>query len=179
MLIRAPVIWLLILAFLVLFLIPPRFRLQVLGSFILLALIGFLFSQPGEEKIEEFRNLVPLEQVEFVDIELQRGPGVGEKLVGKILNHSPSYALTGIGIQLIIKDCIGSDDTSQEVCTVLEEAQVHLPLFVPPQEEGEFEKRLYLRELHIQGRKQWEYTVLYTETKQRGFWEKLPSFLQD
>ncbi|WP_240761477.1 hypothetical protein [Nitrosococcus wardiae] len=171
-------VWLLILAFLVLFLIPPRYRLQVLGSFILLTLIGFLLSQPGEKRLEEFRNLVSIEQVKFIDIELQRSPGVGQKLVGKVLNHSPSYALTGLGVQLIIKDCIGSDDTSEEDCIVLEDVQIHLPLFVPPQEEGKFEKRLYLRELHIQGYKQWEYTVLYTETKQREFWEKIP-FFQD
>lgn len=169
-------VWLLVIALFIVFLVPSRYRLHTLGGIILLALLGFLLSQPEDQ--EEVRDLIPLEQVEFVNAELQRSRGVGQEFVGKIKNNSKAYKLTGLGVHLTIKDCIKSDDTSQEHCTILDEAQIHLPLFIPPQEQGEFRKRLYLRELHIRGRKQWDYTPLYTETKEKGFWQKLP-FLQD
>lgn len=170
-------IWLFLLTLVLIFLVPAKFRLQTLGGIILLTLIGFFISQPREEKTEEIRSIIPVEQVEFITIEFQPRPGVGQELVGEIVNHS-SYALTGLGIRLIINDCIENSEELQEICTVLEETQTHLSIFAPPKEKRKFKKRLYLRELHARGHKQWEYAILYTETRKRGFWESFP-FFQD
>ncbi|GEM21326.1 hypothetical protein NONS58_27650 [Nitrosococcus oceani] len=171
-------VWLFLLALFLIFLVPAKFRLQTLGGIILLTLIGFFVSQPEEEKTKKVRNLIPIEQVEFIAIEFQPRPGVGQELVGEILNHSSSYALTGLGIRLIIKDCIENNEESQKICSVLEETQADLSLFAPPKEKRKFKKRLYLRELHARGDIQWEYVILYTETRKRRFWESLP-FFQD
>ncbi|ADJ28383.1 hypothetical protein [Nitrosococcus watsonii] len=168
-------VWLFLLALFLIFIVPAKFRLQTLGGIILLTLIGFFISQPEEEGAKEVRNIIPIEQIEFITVEFQPRPGVGQELVGEILNHS-SYALTGLGIQLIIKDCIKNSEESQEICSVLEETRAHLSLFAPPKEKRKFKKRLYLRELHARGHIQWEYTILYTETRKRGFWERLSFF---
>jgi hypothetical protein len=170
-------VWLFVLSLFIIFIVPPRFRLQVLGVLILLALAGFLLSQP-RERTEEARGRIPIEQVEFINVELQRSHGVGREFMGKLLNHSPSYILTGLGIQLIIKDCMETDDAPEEDCTVLEDVKVHLPLFAPPGEERAFNKRLYFRELHPRGHIQWEYRVLYTEAKKEEGWGKI-HLLQD
>lgn len=158
-------ILLFVLSLFILFFVPPKFRLHTLAGLILLTLGGFLLSQPGGEKTGEMRSLIPIEQIEIMQIDLHPSRGVGYELTGKILNHSSSYALLGLGIELIIKDCMESGEKSQPICTVLEKIQVPLALSVPPGEEGKFNKRLYFKELHPRGRTQWGYTILYTEAK--------------
>jgi hypothetical protein len=175
MLVRGQMVWLFVLSLFIIFIVPSRFRLQVLGSLILLVLAGFLLSQPGE-RTEEDRGLIPIGQVEFADVGLQRSRGVGREFMGKLLNHSPSYTLTGLGIQLIIKDCMGGDDASEEDCAVLEDVKVHISLFAPPGDEREFNKRLYFRELHPQGYVRWEYIILYTEAKKGESWRNILLF---
>jgi hypothetical protein len=140
-----------------------------------LALAGFFLSQPAK-RAEKIRELIPIEQVEFINVELQRSHGVGRELIGKLLNHSPSYTLTGLGIRLSIKDCMEGDGTSEEKCVVLEDVEIHLSLFIPPGEEREFNKRLYFRELHPRGHIQWEYIVVYTEAKKGEGWRGIHLF---
>lgn len=162
-------IWLFVLSLFIVFITPPKFRLPVLGSIVLLALAGFWLSQP-EKGAEATRGIIPIQQVELANVKLQHSRGVGQELRGKLLNHSSSDTLTGLGIQLIIKDCRGNGGESQMSCTVLEDVKVHIPVFVPPEEAREFDKRLYLRELHPQGHIQWDYSVLYTEARAGEVW---------
>jgi hypothetical protein len=169
---RLPMVWLLLLFFFVLILIPPKFRLHGLGFLILVMLAGFLLTQPEEEKILAARDLIPLEQIAIRELELQRSHGVGYELRGKLLNHSSDYALTGLGLALTIQDCPADESIAQSPCTPVEAIQTHLSLWVPPQEVREFKKRLYFRELHLQGQMKWEHTLLYSEAREQGFWEK-------
>lgn len=163
--VRAVMILLFVLSLFILLFVPPKFRLHTLAGLILLALGGFLLSQPGGEKTGEMRGLIPIEQIEIMQIDLHPSRGVGYELTGKVLNHSPSDALRGLGIELIIKDCMESGEKSEPICTVLEKVQVFLALSIPSGEKGEFNKRLYFKELHPRGRTQWEYVILYTEAK--------------
>lgn len=167
-------VWLIVLSLFIIFIVPPRFRLQMLGGLILLVLAGFLLSQP-KERTEEARGLIPIEKVEFVNIDLQRSRGVGWELVGRLLNHSP-YTLTGFGIELIIKDCMEGDNASEEDCVILEDVRVHIALLALPGEKQEFNKRLYFRELHPQGHMQWKYIILYTEAKKKESWRDMLLF---
>lgn len=162
-------IGLFILSLLILFIIPPRFRLYTLGALILLALGGFLLSRPGGEEAGGVRNLIPIEQVKIVQIDLHPSHGVGYELVGKVLNHS-SYTLLGLGIDLLIKDCVGGDEKSQSLCATLAKVQVPVRLSIPPKKAGEFNKRLYFKELHPKGRIRWEYTIRYTEARKGEGW---------
>ncbi len=157
-------IWLFILSFLALLIVPRRFRLHALVVLILLALGGFLLSRPGEEA-GAMRNRIPIEQVTVVQMDLRPSRGVGHELVGKVINQSSSYTLLGLGIELIIKDCVEGDANIQSPCTVLAKMAVPVALSIPPGEAGKFNKRLYFKELHPQGRIRWQYTLVYTEAR--------------
>lgn len=160
--VRAAIILVFALSLVILFFVPPKFRLHVLGGLILVMLGGFLLSQPEEES--ETGSLIPVKQIEVIRIDLHPSRGVGYELAGEILNHS-SYTLQGLGIELIMKDCMEGDEKPQFICAVLEKVQVALALSVPPGGEGEFNKRLYFKELHPRGRMRWEYTILDTKAK--------------
>lgn len=164
--VRNIMIWLILLSFFIVFIIPFRLRLRALGGLLLLILVGFLFSQPKEGVENESRGIIPIEQIEFTDIDLRRSRGVGWEFTGKLLNHS-NYTLAGFGAELVIKDCLKSDDKSEKNCIILENINTHVTLLVLSGENKEFSKRLYFRELHPRGFIRWEYKILYTEVEKK------------
>ncbi|CAH9018468.1 hypothetical protein [Candidatus Nitrosacidococcus sp. I8] len=161
LILRNPRIWLILIIILIIFTSFRKSRPYILGVLGLLIFAGFILSEP-EEISERAKTLIPVNQISVSEADLQPNRGVGWNFIGEISNQS-SYILTGFDIELIVQDC--KDIQNQENCSTIEKTEAHISLYLNPNEQKSFHKRLYLSELHPEGQIKWSHRVLSTEAK--------------
>ncbi|CAB1275959.1 hypothetical protein [Candidatus Nitrosacidococcus tergens] len=161
LILRNPRIWLILIIVLIVFTSFRKSRPYILGILGLLIFAGFIFSEP-EEISERAKTLIPINQINLAEVDLQPNRGVGWNFIGEISNQS-SYTLTGFDIELIVQDC--KSVQNQDNCSTIEKTEAHIDLSVNPNKQQSFTKRLYLREFHPEGQIKWSYHILSTEAK--------------
>ena len=82
---------------------------------------------------------------------------------GRIINNSEKYALNGVKLKIIVKDCANNDNTQ---CIVISEVDEYLYINIPSKQARDFRKDIYL--YSDQSRSDdlvWNYSIEYTESK--------------
>ena len=71
-------------------------------------LVAYLMQQGSERhrEAEASKHLISGAELELTDLGLSRSYGTSYQLTGRIRNHSPRYTLTGVTIEVTLKDCL-------------------------------------------------------------------------
>ncbi len=142
----------------VLFRLP---EMRIAGTIIASVLIGgllyYTFTAPSAP--EEELNRITVEEILIEDAELAFDPRVA-KLNGRVINNSPTYALTGIRFDVKIFDC-ATEDTPFADCFIIGEDEKEAHLTAPPGQLRAFEAALIFANLpDVEGVMRWDYSVV-------------------
>ena len=154
--------WLAGIIILILLLVSARFR-KFAWFFVLICVgIGLLFWQYQEYEENKSKNRISPAELVFKDISFKPSNGNYE-MTGRIINNSEKYALNGVKLKIIVKDCANNDNTQ---CIVISEVDEYLYINIPSQQARDFRKDIYL--YSDQSRSDdlvWNYSIEYTESK--------------
>ncbi|SFP84525.1 hypothetical protein SAMN05216419_102411 [Nitrosomonas cryotolerans] len=154
--------WLAGMIFLILLAVSARFR-KFTGMVILVGMASaFLFWQYQEyEKMQSKERILPSDLF-LEDVSLKSSID-GYDMVGRIINHSNKYTLTGVQLKLTFRDCI-IDNKSD--CIIASEENEYIYINIPPKQARDFRKRVYLySDLNIKGGLILDYSIIYAETE--------------
>ena len=135
--------------------------LVLLGIVVVIIAAGALWlyemDQTDKHEREIAKTKISPSQIELSDLLLRPSYGNGDfALVGRIKNRSPQYALDGLKLKLLIRDC-----DSKAECEVVGETEVNIYTDVPAGQSRDLEQSVYFRNLcHARGKHEWEYRVL-------------------
>ncbi len=141
----------------VLFRLP---EMRIAGTIIAAAIIGGLlyYTITAPSVPEEELNRIALDEISIEDVTLELDPRV-TKLNGRVLNNSPTYALTGISFDVKLYDCPTIDTPLTECFTIGEDTK-EARLTAPPGQLRAFEASLIFTNLPtLDGVLRWDYEV--------------------
>ncbi len=141
----------------VLFRLP---EMRIAGTIIAAVLIGgivyYAFTAPSAP--EEELNRISVSEIALEEVDLALDPRVST-LSGRVVNHSESYTLTGIGFDVKLYDC-AAEDTPLGECFIIGEDKKEARLSAPPGQLRAFKAALIFANLpDVEGVLRWDYEV--------------------
>jgi len=141
----------------VLFRLP---EMRIAGSIIATVLIGGIlyYTLTAPSVPEQELNRIAIEDVTLEDVTLEFGPRLAT-LAGRVINNSPSYALTGIAFDVKLYDC-ATETTPLANCFTIGEDTKEARLSAPPGQLRAFEASLIFANLpEVDGVLRWDYSI--------------------
>ncbi|MBL1434740.1 MAG: hypothetical protein COB08_000865 [Rhodobacteraceae bacterium] len=141
----------------VLFRLP---EMRIAGTIIATVLIGGLlyYTITAPSVPEEEMNRIAVSEITIEDVDIALNPRV-TKLKGRVINNSPTYALTGIRFDVKLYDC-PTEDTPLTECFIIGEDSKEARLSAPPGQLRAFEASLIFANLpEIEGVLRWDYQI--------------------
>lgn len=142
----------------VLFRLP---EMRIAGTIIASVLIGGLlyYTITAPSAPEEELNRIAVSEITIEGVDIALDPRV-TKLNGRVINNSPTYALTGIRFDVKLYDC-PAEDTPLAECFIIGEDSKEARLSAPPGQLRAFEASLIFANLpDVEGVLRWDYQVI-------------------
>ncbi len=141
----------------VLFRLP---EMRIAGTIIATVLIGGLayYTLTAPSVPEQELNRITVDDVVLEDVTLDFGPRLAT-LAGRVINNSPTYALTGISFDVKLYDC-AAEDTPLADCFTIGEDTKEARLNAPPGQLRAFDTALIFANLpEVDGVMRWDYKI--------------------
>ncbi len=141
----------------VLFRLP---EMRIAGTIIATTIIGGLlyYTITAPSAPEEELNRITPEEVVLEGVTLDFGPRLAT-LAGRVINNSPTYALTGISFDVKLYDC-AAEDTPLADCFIIGEDAKEAHFSAPPGQLRAFDASLIFANLpDVEGVLRWDYRI--------------------
>ncbi len=84
-------------------------------------------------------------------------------IIGRIINNSDKYSLSGVQLKLAMNDCINNEKNN---CIIIAEQDEYIYIDIPPKQARDFKKNIYLySDINIRGELVLDYSIEYAEAK--------------
>lgn len=155
--------WLAVMVILILLAVSAGFR-KFAGILIVASAIGgVLIWQYQEYDENQSRKLILPSELTFEEVSLEPSGGSSYDFIGRIINHSDKYTLSGVQLKLTIRDCAKNDNNN---CIIISEVNEYIYINIPPKQARDFKKNIFLySDINIKGNLALDYTIDYAETR--------------
>ncbi len=140
--------------------VTKHFRSVTVGGLLLIVFLGGYVMKQRYDTHREFeasQHRIAFGEVQIEDFALKGTEAAGYRVTGRVRNRSPRYTLTGMQLQVVIKDCY------QSTCDVVGQADVPVSgMEIPPAQLRWLDRQVYFSSLPpMRGSLQWSYKVDY------------------
>lgn len=134
-------------------------RLAALLIVIIVAVIGSI-AWYQEREMEAARHRIPPDQVELADFKLVKPDRNTRELLGRIRNLSTQYAISELGVQVVMDDCLNGH------CDTIDQVKVIFADPIPPQQARDVKRRIVFTSLlQPKGTLEPHFHLLYIDAK--------------
>ncbi len=154
--------WLAIIVILILLTVSARFR-KFTGILVLTCAVGagLIWQYQAYEESKSRNRILPSELF-FEGVVLDHSDS-NYDIIGRIINNSDKYSLSGVQIKLKIRDCTNDNNND---CIIVSEVDKYIYINIPPKQARDFKKSIYLySDINIKGKLVLDYSIEYAETK--------------
>lgn len=154
--------WLAIIVILILIAVSAKFRKFSVVLILVGVIGGILIWQYQEYDEIQSKKLILPSELSFEGVTLEPSNG-NYDFLGRIINRSEQYTLSGVQLKLIIRDCAKDDKNN---CLIISEVDEYIYIHIPPKQARDFKKNISLyTDINIKGILALDYTIEYADTK--------------
>ena len=154
--------WVIAIVILILLVVSAGFRQFAFVLILICVIGGFAYYQYEQEEEKRSKTRIPISEIKIEGLTLKPSYS-GYDLTGRIKNNSSQYALNGIQMNLIFRDC---EIENENNCIIVAEENEYIYTNIPPQQARDFSESIYLySDMKIKGKMVWSYDIAYTKAK--------------
>ena len=108
-------------------------------------------------------HLISIEEVGLDNFRVEATYGTSYQMFGRVLNQSPEYVLTAVGLELNASDC--PSENGEENCVIVGQQQQEIPVTVPARQARDISHQFIFPPMRPQGTLKWSFGIAYAKAQ--------------